>query len=126
MKINLSVISGSLDSLKKLGSLDLGSPGLNFKFAHVLKKIDDEVRIFMEQQIKIVHKYGKDNGDGSFSVAAENIECFQKELNEFNSLETEIEWEKADIPLTKLNGITAVEMNLFEQYFINIIEEDKS
>lgn len=125
MKINLSVASGNLDSLRKLGSLDLGTPKLNFRFAHVLKKIDEEVKLFMEEQLKIVHKYGSDNGDGSFSVETDEIEQFQKELAEFNTIECEVDWEKVNVPLSKFNGVTPIEMNFFEEFFINIVEEDE-
>lgn len=123
MKVNLNVISNNLDALKKLGRLDFGNPRLNFKFAHVLKLIDDEIKLYFEQQVKLLDKFGKREGDGTYSVHKEKIVDFEKELTEFNQLEIDVEWEKVDVSVDNLQGISPIEMNLFEQYFINIVEE---
>lgn len=123
MNINLNVISNNLDALKKLGRLDLGSPRLNFKFAHILKTIDDEVKLYIEQQMKILDKFGNREADGTYSVQKEKLVDFEKELTEFNKLEINIDWDKIDVPVDNLQGVSPIEMNLFEEYFINIVEE---
>lgn len=123
MNINLNVISNNLDALKKLGRLDLGSPRLNFKFAHILKTIDDEVKLYIEQQVKILDKFGNREADGTYSVQKDKIAEFEKELTEFNKLDIHVDWEKINVSVDKLQGISPIEMNLFEEYFINIVEE---
>lgn len=123
MNINLNVISNNLDALKKLGRLDLGNPKINFRFAHVLKTIDDEIKLYIEQQVKIIDKYGKREENGSFTVPSDKLIDFEKELNQLNQLEISVDWEKVDLSVDRLSGISPIEMNLFEEYFIHIVEE---
>ena len=126
MKLNVGAMYNNQDRLNKIGNFDFGSPITNYRFARLLKKTAEEVRLYMSEQIKLFEKYGKQNNDGSFSVEKDKIAELNQKLEELSTVEFDVDWDKPDVKLNSLSGFTASEMNFIENYFINIVEEDKN
>lgn len=51
-----------------------------YKLSRWLKELEPIVKSYEEQRIKALEKYGKDQGDGQFSIEKENIKLLEDEL----------------------------------------------
>lgn len=96
MKLTLGRLKSSEQALVKLSTSTLPI-NLAYKVSKILKSVSSELTDLEEHRKKLVEKYGRDNGEGSLVVSADNIDNFINELNPL--LEEEI-----DLPFEKINA----------------------
>lgn len=120
MKIKLEKIANSINSLRKLANVDLGTPTLNFKFMGVLSTVETEVKKYIELQKSIIEKYRDKEKKNDIIIPFESIDEFNKDMQEAGSIEIELEWETVDCRIDILKGFTANDMQASNGLFINI------
>ncbi|MDD4291998.1 MAG: hypothetical protein PHX51_07185 [Clostridia bacterium] len=67
---------------------DLEFPiAISFDLCEFKEDVDKQIGRVVETRQKLLNKYGKDNGDGTFTVPKEKVAEYHKEYDEFASKE---------------------------------------
>lgn len=122
MKINLETLANSLQSVRKLSTLDLGDPKTNFKFMGVVDTAETEAQKYEKLRRDILEKYGSKNGSNSYSIPVEKQTAFYKDIEALGTIEIELDWDIIACPIASLRGFTADDMKCINGKFINIVE----
>ncbi len=103
MKINLAGIKSLESSLSKIFDKDVNIK-IAYRLSKLLKRLSEEMSMMEESRIKLVTKYGKEDGETKqVTVPQENTADFYKEFNELMMVEIEIDFEP--ITLASLGNI---------------------
>ena len=85
--------------IQKLIATSFESPSANRKVYDWCESVLSHIRFLENERIKLVKKYGSDNGDGNISVPKNQYRQFFSEFNKI--LEMDIESEIEDCPVKK-------------------------
>lgn len=120
MKTTLEQLTNSLGAIKKLAGIDLGAPSLNYKFMSVISTAEAESKKHVELQKTIVEKYRDMSKTDDIYIPFENIDIFNKEMEEAGRIEVELKWDVIDCSIDALVGFSANDMKALDGIFINI------
>lgn len=106
MSTTLRTIVEARASLEHLTSLQLPAP-VAFKASRLAKELADNLQQYQSTHYELIKKYstGEPDTDGNFTVTAENVPAFQKELMELWGTEIELAC-SYKLPSSQLNGLT--------------------
>lgn len=102
MKIKIESIINSVEVLKKITNAEVPIQ-TSYHIAKNIEKIEKEIEFFEKERVKIVKKYGEKKEDGELLVSENgnvnivDVENFNKEMQELNSLEVELDIVKINI-----------------------------
>lgn len=97
MKVTYNDIIRASSSMKKLCERELPVKSA-IALSRLIKKMNEEIEIFYEEQRKIVEKYGIINEEtGEFKICEKNQKDYADKMTELFALEVEIDGEKIEI-----------------------------
>lgn len=102
MNIKIESIINSVEVLKKITNAEIPIQ-TSYYIAKNIEKIEKELEFFEKERTKIVKKYGEKKEDGELIVSENgnvnivDVENFNKEMQELNSLEVELDIVKINI-----------------------------
>ena len=88
MKATFNQLQRGFNSLAKLASQDLPAKHL-YWLGPIAKAAETEMKNLEEARIKLVKRLGVEESEGNWTIAADSMEAFSKEINEL--LEESIE-----------------------------------
>lgn len=109
IEVKLREVINGVDTMKYLMDVFLNAKTA-YKVAKLAQGMENELKLFSEAREKLVRKYAnKDENDelivdenNQITVAPENVENYQKELNEL--LETEVKFDVNKIGINELTN----------------------
>lgn len=106
MKTTLKAIIEARSALDHLTSLQLPAK-VAFKASRLTKELTDNLQQYQNTHFALIKKYSAEepDADGNFTVTAENVPAFQKELMELWSTEVELVC-SYKLPSSQLEGLT--------------------
>lgn len=115
MKLKQLILS--VESLSYLSSLKLPAV-TSYKLALLTKKINPDIEEFHKTRNEKLKEYGEEimedeKSTGKFNIKQENIEIFNKEIDDL--LETELNIDIPDVSISEFSGI-----NIEPKYFIEL------
>ena len=97
MKVTYNDIIRASSSMKKLIEKELPVKSA-IALSRLIKKMNEEIEIFYEEQRKIVEKYGVINPEtGAYKIREENQKDYADKMTELFALEVEIDGGKIEI-----------------------------
>ncbi len=83
MEVKLHEVLGANEVLKRWMPMELPAK-TSYRIMRMSKKLASEVKIFEDKRLELVKKYGAEveGKPGMFSVKQENIELFNKDMND--------------------------------------------
>ena len=96
MKIKIESIINSVEVLKKITNAEVPIQ-TSYHIAKNIEKIEKEIEFFEKERVKIVKKYGELLVSENGNVNIVDVENFNKEMQELNSLEVELDIVKINI-----------------------------
>lgn len=64
---------------------------LGYAIARNLRKMTDAAKEYLDIRERVLSKYGTDQGDGRYLVLQENADAFRNELNEYATIEHDVD-----------------------------------
>ena len=109
IEVKLSEVINGIDTMKYLMDVFL-SAKTAYKVAKLAQEMEKELKLFSDAREKLIRKYANKDENGELivdennqiTVAPENVENYQKELNEL--LETEVKFEVNKIGINELTN----------------------
>lgn len=99
MKLKLSDIFQSKDSLVKLANSDLNIKTA-YNLSKLVKKLNEEYQSLEDFRVELVRKHGNlEEGNYRVPQSGEQFENFVKEYNEFMQTEIEVDIAEIEIPM---------------------------
>ena len=120
MKTTLETLVNSFQSIRKLSTLDLGSPKTNFRFMGVVASAETEIEKHSKLRKGILEKYGDKHNSDEYFIPNEKLDAFNKDIDELNAIEIDLDWDIIEIPISSFQGFTAYDMKCINGKFINI------
>ena len=105
MKLLNSDIFNSMTALKTLSDIDFPIK-VSLEIAKLILKVENSYKVINDIRNKIIGKYGESDkrGNKSVSPSSPNWADFVYDLNELMNSETEVDFEKIEIPTTVNNS----------------------
>ncbi len=95
------------DSLSKLVNQDM-PVRLSFTLSKLAKNIQEEMKNFEEQRIKLVQKVGEKQEDDTYKVADNRMAEFNKELLDLLNIEIDVE---GKIPISEIEKVDSIALS---------------
>lgn len=112
MKVTLKQILDSQQPIARLMDLKL-PPATAFRLGRIVSKLDSELSVYNDQRLKIVQEFGEPMEDGmNFKIKDENIDEFNKQMNELISVEIDVEITPISIEELSAGGNTVTARDL--------------
>lgn len=121
MKISLSTIINSIEPLKKLSLQEL-PVAISFYLSGLYQELDKHIKLFEEQRINLLKKYGSTDDQGNLFIDEANntnTELYLQELKELLDCEVEIAYEKIKIEKLGEIKISVQDMITLKDFFTN-------
>lgn len=96
MKVKLSDIYNSIESLNKLMQVELPIT-VSYKLVKLLKKLNEEIGLIEQSRIKLVKKYSPDGKDENVAVPEDKRDEFFKEFAELLTTEVTLNFEPISV-----------------------------
>ena len=130
MKFKLGLLFNAVGNLQRPGPLSKLARAplpikLSFRISGLLKRVQEELKVFEEKRIGLVEKYAKRNAKGELpkrggmKVADENLEAFQAEFNEMAGIEADIDFEPVKLSLLESVNMAPNEIGLIMDFIEN-------
>lgn len=89
------------------------------------KIVSDEFNIYEKERIELIKKYGQEK-DGFITIEQDNIEEFQKELNELLSTEVIIDVKNLWSSDLSINNFESIETTEYYPILFNLVDQSNN
>ena len=123
IEIKLNEVLNSMDTMQKLATQKFKSKTA-FQIARILKKLDEEIKIFNDTRAALIQKYGERDENGELKVDDNNnctiqkeaLENFNQELSDLLNTTIEINADKINIDDLSEGSFTPSEIIALEAF----------
>lgn len=103
----------AFESLKVLNRLR-ESGKLGYTIAKNRRKLNDELKEYIQQRDEIVVKYGKPLEDGSYTVPQEDAQEYLAEINDLDNIEFDVSMLTVDVEAFTCGELTSQDMYILD------------
>ena len=120
--MKLGLLLGAKEAFVNIGKTDIPIVAA-WKIAKILIKLNEEEKLFNEQNLALFRKYGEEISEGNLKIKDENLPIYRKEFSSLMEVETDYNTQ-IKIKLSELGDIKVQPLDLLKIEAFLDTEED--